>query len=185
MATSAGGLPYVETSDLVSGYPAVSELLAETLDTQLAAKLDIASVVPSKILQVVTNTYSTQVSSTSSSWVAVDLTATITPTLNTSTIWIVVHTAGGTLGSTGSVFYTVFRGTTAGTNLGATNEGLVGLYTAASQNTCGIAINVKDSPATASAQLYTLAMRSTAVSTTGYAQNNNSKAVMTLLEVAA
>jgi hypothetical protein len=43
MATSAGGLPYVETSDLVSGYPAVSELLAETLDTQLAAKADTAS----------------------------------------------------------------------------------------------------------------------------------------------
>jgi hypothetical protein len=37
MATSAGGLPYVETSDLVSGYPAVSELLAETLDSKLAA----------------------------------------------------------------------------------------------------------------------------------------------------
>lgn len=43
MATSAGGLPYVEASDLVSGYPAVSQSLAETLDTKLALKAALAS----------------------------------------------------------------------------------------------------------------------------------------------
>lgn len=43
MATTAGGLPYVEPSDLVSGWPAVSQSLAETLDTQLAAKAPLAS----------------------------------------------------------------------------------------------------------------------------------------------
>lgn len=42
MATTAGGLPYVEPSDLVSGWPAVSQSLAETLDTQLAAKAALA-----------------------------------------------------------------------------------------------------------------------------------------------
>lgn len=42
MATTAGGLPYVESSDLISGYPTVSQALAEELDDQLAAKGDVA-----------------------------------------------------------------------------------------------------------------------------------------------
>lgn len=42
MATTAGGLPYVESSDLISGYPTVSQALAEELDTQLAAKAALA-----------------------------------------------------------------------------------------------------------------------------------------------
>lgn len=42
MATTAGGLPYVESSDLISGYPTVSQALAEELDDQLAAKAALA-----------------------------------------------------------------------------------------------------------------------------------------------
>lgn len=46
MATTAGGLPYVESSDLISGYPTVSQALAEELDDQLAAKLDSSAYTP-------------------------------------------------------------------------------------------------------------------------------------------
>lgn len=42
MALTAGGLPYVESTDLVSGYPAVSLALAEELDDQLALKAALA-----------------------------------------------------------------------------------------------------------------------------------------------
>lgn len=51
MATTAGGLPYVEPSDLVSGWPAVSQDLAEELDSQLAAKAAISSLGATYITQ--------------------------------------------------------------------------------------------------------------------------------------
>ena len=80
MATTAGGTPYVESSDLVANYPAVSLALAEHIDD-----------LPAAILQVVRATDTTSRSTTSTS--AVDVTGmsvTITPQKSDSAILIIV-----------------------------------------------------------------------------------------------
>jgi hypothetical protein len=78
MATTAGGTPYVESSDLVANYPAVSLALAEHIDDT------------STILQVVRATDATDRSTTSTSFVDVTgMTVTITPQKSDSAILIV------------------------------------------------------------------------------------------------
>ena len=79
MATTAGGTPYVESSDLVANYPAVSLALAEHIDD-----------LPAAILQVVRATDSTDRTTTSTSYVDVTgMSVTITPQKATSAILII------------------------------------------------------------------------------------------------
>lgn len=102
------GIPYVESTDLVSAYPAASQALAQEVSDQLASKLDLAG---GKILQVVRATDSTNRSTTSTS--AVDITGmsvTITPQKNDSAI-IVAASLGfvrieiSPAGSPGAILY--------------------------------------------------------------------------------
>ena len=84
MATTANGTPYVESSDLVANYPAVSLALAEHIDD-----------LPSTILQVVRATDTTNRTTTSSSYVDVTgMTVTITPNSDTSNVMILAIFAG-------------------------------------------------------------------------------------------
>ena len=78
MATTAGGTPYVESSDLVANYPAVSLALAEHIDG-----------LPQKIVQIVRATDLTSRATTSTSFTDVTgVSVTITPTQSDSTILI-------------------------------------------------------------------------------------------------
>jgi len=77
MATTAKGTPYVESSDLVANYPAVSLALAEHID-------DFGG----KVLQVVRATDPTQRSTTSTSFVDASISVTITPLKSTSQLLI-------------------------------------------------------------------------------------------------
>jgi hypothetical protein len=79
MAVTANGTPYVESSDLVANYPAVSLALAEHIDD-----------LPAAILQVVRATDATQRTTTSTSFVDVTgMSVTITPQKATSNLIIV------------------------------------------------------------------------------------------------
>jgi len=78
MATTAKGTPYVESSDLVANYPAVSLALAEHID-------DFGG----KVLQVVRATDSTNRSTTSTSFVDASISVTITPQKSTSAILLI------------------------------------------------------------------------------------------------
>ena len=78
------GIPYVESSDLVSAYPAASQALAQEVSDQLASKLDLAG---GKILQIVRATDTTLRTTTSTSFVDVTgMSVTITPQKDTSAI---------------------------------------------------------------------------------------------------
>jgi hypothetical protein len=78
MAVTAGGTPYVESSDLVANYPALSLALAEHIDD-----------LPQTVLQVVRATDVTRRSTTSTSFVDVaGMSVTITPQKSDSAILI-------------------------------------------------------------------------------------------------
>jgi hypothetical protein len=87
MATTAGGTPYVESSDLVANYPAVSLALAEHIDD-----------LPATVLQVVRATDVTQRLTTSTSFVDANISVTITPQKSTSAI-LIIHSAQTNMGS--------------------------------------------------------------------------------------
>ena len=86
MAVTAGGTPYVESSDLVANYPAVSLALAEHIDD-----------LPAAILQVVRATDSTDRTTTSTSFVDANISVTITPQKNTSAILLIWSGVAGDL----------------------------------------------------------------------------------------
>jgi hypothetical protein len=136
-----------------------------------------------QVLQVVSATYSTSFNTTSTSFTATGLSASITPKFSNSKILIIVHSAFYSSGTAISAVYTVFRGTTAGTNLGDATWGFTTSYSSAGGVTTTASPNYLDSPGTTSATTYTVAIRSE----TGpavYAQPNGNKSVMTLLEIA-
>jgi len=141
-----------------------------------------------KVLQVVNATYSTITSTTSTSFVDTDLTASITPTLNTSKILILVN----------QVIYIENNNTTndvwAGHKLvrGATDiwetTNAPALY---SPSGTGLQIGALmslayyDSPATTSSTTYKTQFRVRANSLTARAQAGNTPSSITLLEIGA
>lgn len=133
-----------------------------------------------KVGQIQQGTLSTIFSTSSASYVSVGLTATITPTSASSTILVMY--AGTQAAAAGiDVYTTVFRGTTAGTNLGTTN-GFIKIYSAAGGTTnVGAAGMIIDSPATTSATTYTVAMKTAGA--TGFWSNDTTKSSITLIEV--
>ena len=78
MATTANGTPYVESSDLVANYPAVSLALAEHIDDNTG-----------KVLQIVRATDATLRSTTSATYVDANISVTITPQRIDSTILVI------------------------------------------------------------------------------------------------
>jgi hypothetical protein len=138
----------------------------------------------SKIAQVVQATYATATASSSTSYVTSGLSASITPTLNTSKILVMVTMPARTENSTGGIYCTLFRGTVAGTNFfGAPGFGSV--YTSASNDTqAGLSVNYLDSPATTSATTYTVGFKSTA-GQNAVCQVGGATSSITLIEVLA
>ena len=144
-------------------------------------------------VQVVTANYSTATSTTSTSWTSTGLTASITPTSSSNKILVLVSLPVDTdsLG-TYAARYSLFRGTVAGTNLGNATVGFgnfvsfqnaapnIAMYISAS-----FCINYYDSPATTSAQAYTVAMRSEGNSNPARVCAGSAVATITLMEIVA
>jgi hypothetical protein len=107
-----------------------------------------------KVLQVVFGSYATQVNNSSQNYADTGLTATITPTLNTSKVLVlgvingVIRVGGGSGGSVGTKWY---RGATE-----IAFSSYYATYTATSTtlDIGGVSINYLDSPATTSATTY-------------------------------
>jgi hypothetical protein len=148
MATTANGTPYVESSDLVANYPAVSLALAEHID-------DIG-----KILQIVSGTATTTVTITTSTVTDSGLSATITPSSITSKILVMVNqmtqlSRAGTSGDLGACRVQIFRDSTSIWSSGANRWGSMG--TASSTNpykNTHAGLIYLDSPASTSALTY-------------------------------
>jgi hypothetical protein len=147
-----------------------------------AAWATVGPTTSGKLLQVVQATSTTATSTSSSSYVTTGLSASITPSLNTSKVLIMTTGMGFITPATKVGSFTLFRGTVAGTNLaGAT--GLTRIYSSSTDLMTSVATQFLDSPATTSATTYTLGMK---VDTgTLEVQTSSTTAVIILAEVAA
>jgi hypothetical protein len=136
-----------------------------------------------RVLQVVQATNSTAVTSTSTSYVTTGLNATITPSSTTSKVLVLVTVQARNQSNGGAGSYTIFRGTVAGTNLfGA--AGFAYIYGDPLVR-CTAAGNYLDSPATTSAQIYTVGMKTDYAPSAVYAQEGSTTSTITLLEISA
>lgn len=135
------------------------------------------TITPGSVVQVVHNSYSTEIGTSSTSYVTTNLTATITPKFVNSKILVMPSTNVGIVSAT--AVFTVYRGDVSlGINLapGTWGYGRVGSEQQTNWTTT-------DSPLTTSSVTYTLAMK-TAGSGVIYAQNASTPGRITLMEVA-
>ena len=135
------------------------------------------------VLQVVSFAYSTQTTTTSTSFVTTGLSASITPISASNKIFIICNTGAFNTSTAYTGRYTIFRGTVSGTNLGNGASGMLELYSNVGQIRTIVALSYLDSPATTSATTYTMAMTTDNAANTVYAQNNNAKGSITLMEI--
>lgn len=137
-----------------------------------------------KVLQVVSATYGTETSTTSSTFVDSGLSLAITPTLSTSKVLILIsqhYTAAGTSGD-GIIGNNILRGST---SIWANTYGVI--FNMGSTNLGGghWGVTYLDSPATTSATTYKTQFRRVSGSGTQYAQFGSATSTMTLLEIGA
>jgi hypothetical protein len=137
-----------------------------------------------RVLQVVQATTATPVSTTSTTYVTSGLTASITPSATTSKVLVMVTLNVANSNSNGAAITTIFRGTVAGTNL----YGASGFATnyASSGNTVATAASIfLDSPATISAQTYTVGIKTGSALSSASAQDGSATSTITLMEISA
>lgn len=187
------GIPYVESTDLVSGWPTVSQSVAQEVSDQLASKLDLAG---GKILQIVRATDSTSRATTSSTYVDVTgMSVTITPQKSDSAVLIMalglVTPSTGSAATSGALGY--LRITDSSDNaISGAEELQVGFSLAALAVGNGsilripFSLSARATPATTSAVTYKLRFRADAgfVTTTTIA-NNVTTGQMYAIEVSA
>ena len=179
-------IPYVESADLVSDWPADSLLVANAVAAGLSAAGNAG--IGSNVVQTFFNTTFT---TTSASFVDVTgFTATITPTSNTSKVLVLVQFAAVNTGASNDEFVL----TRASTDIALANA----LTYSVKQNyenistgndyTIPAVINYLDSPATTSATAYKIRARRQLAGTlrVGASANANQQVgSITLIEVAA
>jgi hypothetical protein len=137
------------------------------------------------VLQVVTGTTTTQVNSTSGSFVTTGLSASITPKFASSKILVTAQTTGLTPNNSTVGVWSLFRGTVADTNIGNGTSGMIWIYaTAATELRGTVACSALDSPNTTSPQVYTLGFRSNGSGGTIQSQPAAAQATITLMEIA-
>ena len=158
-----------------------------------AQVLTIASGVPSwatpagggKVLQVVSASYATSTSSSSASYIDTGLTATITPTLNTSKILVLLAQNGAYKdvgATTGAIGLKLLR---AGSDIAQITTN--GLYTDTNMMLYGssYALSYLDAPATTSATIYKTQFQRTSGLGNATVQISSSVSTITLLEIGA
>ena len=171
---------------VLNGSGSITGLSAGGLPDGSVTADDIASLPAGSVLQVVTYTNTTQITTTSTSYAGCGLTAEITPSSSSNKILILCHTHASTSNALSSAIFTLFRGTVSGTDLGnAAAEGMGSVYGEGGQTRGMISFAYLDSPSTTSLQLYTLAFKSGNATHTQTAQKNNSKGSIVLMEIAA
>jgi len=135
----------------------------------------------SKVLQVVSVTNTSNTSTTSTSFVASNLTASITPLFSTSKIFIIVNSIGSISSTSYVALYTIYRNST---NLSSS----AGFTFAGVPQDGTVSMSYLDSPTTTSATSYTAYFRTSNSSGTAYfadtASGVGQTSTITLLEIA-
>jgi hypothetical protein len=140
---------------------------------------------PGHVLQVVSSTQSTGVNTTSSSFVTTGLSASITPLSASSKIIITAQTNCSIANGSTVGYFTIFRGTVSGTNLGTSNGMSVVYLALSNQIVSPVACSALDSPNTTTSQTYTLAFKTNGSGAAIDSQNSSALATMILMEVAS
>lgn len=188
---STGLRPGVCTSTTRPTAPYEGQMIYET-DTDMVAIWNgsawryISATTPTNgtVLQVVSNTYTTETSTTSTSWVTTGATASITPKSTSSKILILAQISISTSSATNNGYVTIFRGTVAGTNLSPTAaSGFANIYSAGGRVDGTVMLSYLDTPSTISSQTYTLGMYA-ATGITLTAQKFSTPTTITLMEIA-
>ena len=112
------------------------------------------------VVQVVENAFTSNNITSSTSYVASDLTATITPTSSSSKILVVISTGGDTNDTSRIVQYTLYRDNTTNLMAGGSVDYMGYLRNLAGRILCPTTFSYTDSPNTTSSVRYTLYHRS-------------------------
>jgi hypothetical protein len=139
---------------------------------------------PGHVLQAVSSTYSTGANTTSSSFVTTGLSASITPKSASSKILVMAQTSCSTANGSTVGYFTIFRGTVSGTNLGTANGMSVVYLALNNQMVSPVACSALDSPNTTTSQTYTLAFKTNGSGAAIDSQNSSATATMILMEIA-
>ena len=131
-----------------------------------------------RVLQVVNATYSTQVDTTSGSWVDTGLTASITPSSSSNKILIIVNHQISIASGTGYGNVSLLRGSTFIDSMG------VNFIAGNTTTAAGLGTNYLDSPATTSSTTYKTQIQRVSGGGTFTSQQNGATATMTLMEIA-
>ena len=128
------------------------------------------------VLQVVSSTTTSQVSTSSTSFTSATLAVSITPTSTSSKVYVIVNTtAQGS--TTNSLYYTIYRGAT---NLGGTLG--MALFSNGNGNEFPFAMTYLDSPSTTSSTTYTVYFRTNTGSV--FMGETNTVTSITAMEIA-
>ena len=135
------------------------------------------------VLQVVQGTQSGAGSTSSTSFTSTGLTATITPKFSTSKILCILSLSARANSANGGAF-TLFRGTTSGTDL-SNSSNSQGFGDIVVSYYVPLVASILDNPATTSAVTYTAAVRNFPSATTVAWSANGAYSTLTLMEIAA
>jgi len=158
-----------------------------TADSAEATGLKWVAAAGGKLLQVVSADYSTQYSTTSTSFADTGLTATITPTKNTSTILVLINNSTYATRTGDDCYFgaQVLRGATVIQKQDTVGGIGRGTNSTALHSMAQLSFIVVDSPATTSATTYKLQGKIISSGATAYFQYGSEKATITLLEIGA
>jgi len=170
MATTANGTPYVESSDLVANYPAVSLALAEHIDDNTG-----------KILQVVRATDTTGRTTTSASYSDASISVTITPQKSDSAVLLI----WSALGQGGSVGASCMLRITDSSDVALSGAEEMRFTAAATNQQSSITVIGYSTPSTTSATTYKGRFRSNSGGVTVSISNSTNTGQLYAIEVSA
>ena len=160
-----------------------NQVLAKNSNTDMDFKWETpAAGGGGKVLQVVAATYSTQTTSSSSTYADTGLTATITPTSATSKILVLLTQNGVRKDNNNDVGIRLFRGAS---NIAQVSASAADTNSTARNEVGTVAISYLDSPATTSATTYKTQFATSGNSGTIYVQVSSATSSIVLLEIGA
>lgn len=137
-----------------------------------------------RILQVVSNSSVTTTANNSVNYTASGESVTITPKSTSSKILLIAAVPYYITGSAAAGNYTLFKGTTSGTDLSGGSAGFGQIYSGYGDVRAAVGMTFLDSPATTSAITYLTAHRSNSAAITLNSHPSGSKGTLTAIEVA-
>ena len=164
-AAGSGVLTLPTGSDTLVGKATVDTLTNKSIAaSQLTGTIAVAAFPAGSVLQVVQGTYATSTTNSTTTYADTGLTASITPTRNTSKILVmVIHGENGKTGTTNGFRSQLLRGATILTSVSEDSG-----YAAVASTIFNLSGTYLDSPATTSSITYKMQVAVTAGSGTAY-----------------